>query len=182
MDPFYGEIRMMAFDYPPESWAFCNGQPIPIQQNPALYSVIGTLYGGNSTSFNLPNLTQKVAMGMGAGPGLTPRQIAATAGEPTVTLNAAQMPPHTHGVTAIGAAATAAIPNGGKIAQGMATSGPTTGRARKLYNPMPNPANQAQINTALAPFTGGGGAHSNMQPSLTLNFCICLYGDYPIRP
>lgn len=181
-EPFLGEIRIFAFNWPPQGWAICNGQPVPMQQFPALYAVIGKIYGGDASNFNLPNLMQKVPLGMGAGPGLTPRTIGKSGGEKTVTLTSAQMPPHSHTVNASDAQAGSQDPAGARIAKGYATSGIPSTKPRKLYNAMPVPANRAQLApNALSGFPGGNAAHSNMQPSLTLSFCICTDGGiYPV--
>src|SRR5512139_3604600 len=96
-DPFIGEIKMVGFNFAPLGWAFCNGQIMPIVQNTALFSLLGTLYGGDGkTTFGLPNLQGRVPIGFGNGTGLTPRTLAQTGGATTVTLNASQAPVHSH--------------------------------------------------------------------------------------
>lgn len=178
-DPFYGEVRAFGFDFAPVNWAFCAGQTIPVQQNAVLFSIIGNRFGGNgSTHFMLPNLQSKVAMGSGAGPGLTPRAIGEDMGTTAETLTISQIPPHSHHITAQGAGATAAIPNGNLLAQGM-QGVPPRGSARATY--AVGPATAAMAPTALLP-VGGDQAHSNIQPVLALNFCICLSGEFPPRP
>jgi len=171
-DPFTGEIRIFPFAFAPYNWAFCNGQPIQVSQNPALYAVIGTQYGGNTQAFNLPTFQGSVPMHQGAGPGLTPRAVGQATGTLSVVLNSNQMPAHTHSLISYTAASNP-------------LSTPTTdtyiGRASTG-----NAWSDQTPNTTLAPqmmqITGANGAHENRQPYLALNFCICLYGDFPPKP
>lgn len=178
-DPFYGEIRAFAFNYAPLNWAFCQGQTLPIPQNTELFSVIGTQFGGNgTTTFGLPNLQGMAPMGSGTGPGLTPRTVGEAVGAGTETLQPSQMPQHSHAIMAQGANATAAVPQDGYLAQGLVPG------ARPSLRPtyaagMPN---TTLAGNALTPFHGGGQSHTNMQPYLALNFCICLLGEFPVRP
>nr|WP_216295684.1 tail fiber protein [Delftia acidovorans]MCA1071697.1 hypothetical protein [Delftia acidovorans] len=177
-DPFYGEIRAFGFDFAPVNWAFCAGQTLPIQQNPALYSVIGSQFGGNgTTSFALPNLQGKAPMGSGTAPGLTPRDVGDAVGTAEETLLLTQIPPHNHGITAQAAGATSALPAGNLPAQGGQGVPPRTS-ARQTYAPSAPDSTLAP--TALYP-AGGNQPHSNLQPYLALNFCICLYGEFPAR-
>src|ERR1700682_3977139 len=112
-DPFVAEIRIFPFNFAPRGWAFCSGQILPISQNTALFSLLGTQYGGNGTSnFALPNFQGKVAIGQGQGPGLTPRSVGETGGEQFVTLNGNQLPPHTHPAICNNAVGTAYDPAG----------------------------------------------------------------------
>lgn len=178
-DPFYGEIRAFAFDYAPVDWAFCQGQMLSIPQNSVLFSVIGTQFGGNgTTTFGLPNLQGMVPMGSGTGPGLTPRTVGAAVGAGTVTLQPSQMPQHSHAITAQGANATAAVPQGSYLAQGVVPGGRPSPQATYAAG-VPN---ATLASNALTPFTGGGHSHTNMQPYLALNFCICLVGEFPVHP
>lgn len=177
-DPFYGEIRAFAFDFAPLHWAFCQGQLLPISQNTALFSVIGIQFGGNGvSSFALPDLQGMAPMGSGDGPGLTSRTVGEPAGTASETLLPSEMPQHTHAVTVEGANATAAVPQGNFLAKGLVPGA----------RPSPRPtyaagaATTALAANALAPFTGGGQPHNNMQPYLALNFCICLSGEFPVR-
>ncbi len=177
-DPFIGEIRAFPFDFAPRDWAYCNGQSVPIQQNTALYSVLGSTYGGNAQSFNLPDLRGRAIMGTGTGPGRSPRAIGTPVGTASVTLAPNQLPPHTHDIMAQAGNATSTNPDNGFLAQGV------TSDSRR---PAPVPTytdstfNTSLSNNALAP-SGQSGAHNNMQPYLALNFCICLQGEYPVRP
>ncbi|CAB5690467.1 Phage Tail Collar Domain [Delftia tsuruhatensis] len=177
-DPFYGEIRAFGFDFAPANWAFCAGQTIQIQQNSALYSVIGNQFGGNGkTDFALPNLQGNVPMGSGTAPGLTPRDVGDTMGTTQETLLLTQIPPHSHGITAQAAGATSALPGGNLLAQGGQGVPPRTS-ARQTYASATPDSTLAP--TALYP-AGGGQSHSNLQPYLALNFCICLSGEFPVR-
>jgi microcystin-dependent protein len=159
--PFLAEIRIMSYVYAPRYWAMCNGQFLPINQNQALFALLGTTYGGNGqTTFALPDLRGRVAMHHGAG--YTQGQVG---GEVAHTLTLNEMPQHTHAVTAVSGAATTGVPTGNRLAV-----------VDNLYAPAANL-------TTLAPSTvsnvGGSQAHENMQPYLTLNFCISLAGIFP---
>jgi microcystin-dependent protein len=169
-DPFIGEIRVFGFNFPPTGWAVCNGQLLPIAQYAALFSVLGTQYGGNGTSnFALPNFQGSVALHQGAGPGLTPRVVGETGGAGTVTLTTAQLPAHSHA---------AACNNGNGTAYGPAGNVWATdaGGAREYA-----PSGNATMATAALAATGGNQPHDNMQPSLAVNYCIALVGIYPSR-
>lgn len=171
MDPYVGEIRLFAGNYAPVGWALCNGQIISIQQNPALYAVIGNIYGGDGrTTFALPDMQGMAPMGQGNGPGLTPRNIGVQVGESTEMLTIQQIPSHTH------------VPNGSS-ATASSVADPTNNIwgsenpavPLKPYTATPN----VQMNAlALSP-AGGGQAHNNMQPYLTLSFIIALEGVFP---
>lgn len=175
-EPFIAEIRPFGFNFPPRGWAFCQGQIMSIAQNTALFSLLGTTYGGNGqTTFGLPNLGGRVPMGQGQGPGLSPRSLGATPGSETVTLLSTQMPAHNHTLTAQNASASAAAPGGGSLAKG------SKGGSR------PGPLNTyaASSNTTMAPealsLAGGSQPHENLQPYLVVNFSIALQGIYPAR-
>lgn len=175
-DPFVAEIRIFPFNFAPKGWAFCNGQILPISQNTALFSLLGTVYGGDGKStFALPNLQGSVPMHPGQGPGLSLRDLGETGGSETVTLLQSEMPAHVHGV---GRASTAAgdsvLPQGCVWAQAGAGRG-----SAALY--IAGPATGKVNQFSLFP-TGGGLPHNNMQPYLTLNFCIALQGVFPPRP
>lgn len=168
-EPFVAEIRIFAGNFAPRAWAFCNGQLLPISQNTALFSLIGTTYGGDGrTTTALPNLQGRAPMHPGRGPGLTQRRLGQQGGTETVTLSESQMAPHSH------------------IMQGEdedAASTDPTGRAYAipdddLYESIGTPVNMASNSTA---DTGGGQAHNNLQPFLVLNFIIALVGVYPSR-
>jgi microcystin-dependent protein len=163
-EPFLGEIRIMGFNFAPNGWALCNGQILPINQNQALFALLGTRYGGNGqTTFALPNLQGMVPMHFGAGHGL-----AETSGEYAHTLSVAEMPLHTHLVAASTSAdqGTAAASPAGRVLGGFAN----------LYQP---PANLLAIAPATIAAAGGSQPHENTQPYLTLSFCIALIGIFP---
>lgn len=177
-DPYYGEIRAFAFNYPPVDWAFCDGTGVNAVQAQALYSVIGNLYGGNTTVFNLPKLQGRTVMGSGMGPNLTPRSVADAVGTYSETLTVAQVPDHTHSVAAEGANASALASAGAYLAKGVKGTPPRVTAVNTYAVSAPN----AIMVSALAP-VGSSGPHSNLQPYLTLNFCICVNGiNYPLRP
>jgi microcystin-dependent protein len=173
-DQFLGEIRMVAFDFAPTGWALCNGQILPISQNTALFSLLGTYYGGNGQSnFALPNLQGNAPMNQGNGIGLTPRVLGETGGETLVTLLASQMPAHTH-TAQNGAASNAGAPGPPAVFGG-------GGRGKALaYAPASTPS-AVQMSPQALGATGGGGPHNNMPPYLTLNFVIALTGIFPSR-
>jgi microcystin-dependent protein len=173
MDPFLAEIRIFAGNFAPSGWAFCNGQLMPIAQNTALFSLLGTTYGGNGVStFALPNLQGSAVIAPGQGPGLTLRSLGETGGTPTVTLLASEMPAHTHAANVVVSGANATNPSGAVWA---GQSGRTPPPAYA------STANTVMAQTALGSF-GGGELHNNMPPYLALNFIIALQGVYPSRP
>jgi microcystin-dependent protein len=170
-DQYLGEIRMFAGNFAPQGWALCNGQLLPISQNTALFSLIGTYYGGDGVqTFALPNLQSRVPVHQGQGPGLSPYVIGQAGGNENVTLTVAQMPQHNHTMATLSAPGTASRPNTQLLAQ--ATSG-------NLYGPAPSDGsalNQAAISSA-----GSGQPHANIQPYLAVTFIIALVGIYPSR-
>jgi microcystin-dependent protein len=172
MDPFVAEIRIVGFNFAPKGWAFCNGQLISIAQNTALFSLLGTTYGGNgTTNFALPNLQGNAPMHWGQGPGLSNRILGETGGSGSVTLLTTQMPAHNHSV--MGSTASSAVtPNGNAW-------GPLPGITPPPIYQSATP--DVPMNPAALGNAGGGQPHNNMQPYLTLNFCIALQGIYPMR-
>lgn len=171
--PFLGEIRMFGGNFAPRGWAFCDGQLISIAQNTALFSLLGTTYGGNGqTTFALPDLRGRVPLHPGQGPGLAPRTLGESSGTETVTLLATQMPAHTHGLNAFNGPGTAGSPTGAVIAAPV--SGATLDKAFS-----------ASSNTAMSPASigtaGGSQPHDNMPPYRCVNFIIALEGIYPSR-
>jgi len=173
-DQFLGEIRLVPFNFAPFGWALCNGQILPIAQYTALFSLLGTQFGGNgTTNFALPNLQGCASMDQGNGAGLTPRVIGETGGTTSVTLLSTQMPSHSH--TAQGGAASNAD-----------APGPTTvfgggGRGKQPAYAPPSPPNTVQLNGSAVGLAGGNQPHNNMSPYLTLNFVIAMTGIYPSR-
>ena len=169
-EPFLAEIRIMSFGFPPKGWALCNGQLLPINQNQALFSLLGTTYGGNgTTTFALPDLRSRVPVHQGQGPGLSSYAEGQAGGMETVTLAAAQMPQHTHPVTASGSAATSDNPAGRTLAR----------PASHIYHP--EPGQHAVMNANMLGEAGGSQPHENIQPYLTVIFCIALAGIFPAQ-
>lgn len=168
-EPFIGEIRLMANNYAIRGWAYCNGQLLPIAQNSALFSLLGTTFGGNGqTTFALPNLQGRAPMGPGAGPGLTQRAVGDSGGSESVTLLAAQMPEHSHGLLASGAPADRATAQGARLAPS----------ADAVYAATPATTQLAGNSTTTV---GGSQPHGNMQPFLAIGFMIALEGVFPQR-
>ncbi|GAA4167879.1 phage tail protein [Gryllotalpicola koreensis] len=174
-DQYIGEIRAVGFNFAPSGWALCNGQLLPIAQNTALFSILGTQYGGNGTStFALPNLNGAAALGQGAGPGLTARSVGESGGAESVTLSQAQLPAHTHAATAVAAVGTQGSPSGAIFAE------PRAGRAPVPAYAAPGTSTATLSPTAVLP-AGGGLPHNNLPPSLAVNYIIALQGNYPSR-
>jgi len=173
-NPYVGEIRMVAFNFAPTGWALCNGQIMTISQNTALFSLLGTYYGGNGTSnFALPNMQASLPMAAGNGNGLSPRVIGESGGEPVVTLLTAQMPSHNHGVNCDNGGGTSNAPAGALWAND------GTGRGINIYA---NSAGTSQVmNNAALQLTGNNLPHNNMPPYLGINFIVALQGVYPSR-
>lgn len=174
-DQFLGEIRIFPFNFAPVGWAMCNGQILPISQNTALFSLLGTYYGGDGQStFALPNLQGAAPMDMGNGAGLTQRVVGQTGGETSVTLALSQIPAHNHQVLASASAGTTNSPAAaGWAVPHLGKTGINAYTADTTHNVSMSPA-------ALA-MAGGGQAHNNMPPYLVLNFCIALSGIFPSR-
>lgn len=176
-NPFLGEIRVVGFNFAPVGWALCNGQILSIQQNAALFSVLGTFYGGNGTSnFALPNFQNAAPMHAGNGPGLTPRVLGEQGGEVGVTLLTNQLPMHNH-ILQSGA------PSPQNPAQNVAA--PTSSAFFGVSSAGQAYSDQASPPVTFLPTTitqtGGSQPHENRQPILTLNFIIALQGVYPAR-
>lgn len=175
-EPFLSEIRLFSFNFPPKGWAFCNGQFLPINQNQALFSLLGTTYGGNGqTTFALPNLQGRLAIHEGAG-----HTLGEAAGASAVTLTIQQLPAHTHALMArndvVAAAAGPRDPTGKLYAQAqVALQGGNTAPVQ-LYGP---PNNLTPMAAQAVSNVGGNQAHNNMMPYLVLNYCIALQGIFP---
>ncbi|MEA3064608.1 MAG: hypothetical protein QOJ27_1054 [Sphingomonadales bacterium] len=173
MDPFVAEIRIVPFNFPPKGWAFCDGQLMPISQNTALFSLLGTTYGGDGKStFALPNLQGCSAMHPGQGQGLSQRFLGEQSGEETVTLLVSEMPTHTHTVNGLSALSTTTTPTSG-TALGRSVNGNAYADAASGF--------QTFAPEALPP-AGGSLPHNNLQPYLTLNYVLALQGVFPQRP
>ena len=185
-NPFLSEIRLFPFSFPPKGWAFCQGQLMAISQNTALFSLLGTIYGGNGTStFALPDLRGRVTMSSGQGAGLSVRTQGDAGGEETVTLILNQLPSHQHALSAVGTM-------NGKNAAGdrrspvssvpaMESSGATATYSGAAPDASMRAGGVTFGGTATATAAGGGLPHENRQPLLALNFCIALQGVYPSR-
>jgi len=173
-DQYLAEIRTFACTFAPLGWALCQGQIMPIAQNTALFSLLGTNFGGDGRStFGLPNLQGAVAVNQGQGPGLSPYTVGQTGGTANVTLTSSEMPSHTHGFNASTAVATSASP-----ASNVFETGHYEGGRIRAYSAQP--PQTALAPTAIAP-SGGGQPHNNMMPYLTMNYCIALQGEFPPR-
>jgi len=176
-NPFVAEIRIFPFNFPPTGWAFCDGQILPLSQNTALFSLLGTTYGGDGKSnFALPNMQGNAPMHPGQGPGLSLHDLGETGGSDTVILLESEMPAHTHGIgcdDGTRLAGQVTVPTNAILAKSAANPA-------NAYTSGVASANQALANQAIVP-AGGSLPHNNLMPYLTLNFCIALQGVYPPR-
>ncbi|MEO5690278.1 MAG: tail fiber protein [Burkholderiaceae bacterium] len=173
-DPFVGEVRMFCGNFAPTGWAFCNGQLLPISQNTALFSLLGTNYGGDGRSnFGLPNLQGAfpVHAGASAGPGLSQRLTGETGGSESVALSVAQMPAHGHAMAAVSAATTGTP--GGSVSLAPTSNGSALYRA----------PDGTYLNTSSSDMgaSGGGQPHNNLPPYLAVSFIIAMQGIFPPR-
>jgi microcystin-dependent protein len=175
--PFLAEVTMFGFNFPPKGWAFCDGQLLPISQNTALFSLLGTNYGGDGKStFGLPNIQGIAVVGQGQSPGTSQYFIGETTGAQNVTLLQTELPSHNHGFTAQTVQGTSQTANGNQLAKafvGAKTAGFTGNymTANAVNTGMPQATSM----------TGSSFPHNNMQPYLTLNFCIAMQGVFPPR-
>jgi microcystin-dependent protein len=171
-DPFVAEIRIFPFNFAPKGWAFCNGQLLPLSQNTALFSLLGTTYGGDGKSnFALPNVQGSAVMHPGQGPGLSLHDLGETGGSEFVTLLESEIPSHNHVLTASQGDGGDRSPANEKFATGVG--------GVNMYAPPSSPLTQLATQT----WTPAGGSlpHNNMQPYLTLSYCIALQGVFPPR-
>lgn len=167
MDPFVGEIRIFAFNFAPKGWAFCDGRLIPIRQNPALFSILGTTYGGDGTiTFGLPNLQGNAPINFGQGNGLSDYRLGEVGGVENVTLSLTEIPNHNHSLMA-----------SQDLADRRTIENQVLGAGNAIFANTTTPA--GTMNLQALSTTGVGLPHSNMQPYLTLNFCISLQGVFP---
>ena len=172
-EPFVGEIRMFAGNFAPRGWAFCDGQLLAVSQNDALFSLLGTIYGGDGrTTFGLPDLRGRVPIHAGSGPGLSQRRLGAKTGVEKVTLTVNQLASHTHDLQAADVKADTTKPAGMVLARSPGASGV------KMYaKETPNKALASNSISAV----GGSRSFTNMAPFLCVNFIIALFGIYPSR-
>jgi len=172
-DQFVAEIRIFPFNFPPTGWAFCQGQLMRLSQNTALFSLLGTTYGGDGKStFALPDMQGNAPMQPGQGQGLSLRDLGEMSGVESITLLQSEIPLHTHSLMCLAAPADTNLPTTAVFARVTGTT------------PYLPPAGAPIVNAAFQALSpaGGGLPHNNMQPYLTLNFCIALQGIFPQRP
>ena len=168
-EPFVGEIRMFAGNFAPRNWAFCDGQLLAVSQNDALFSLLGTIYGGDGrTTFGLPDLRGRIPIHAGSGPGLSPRPLGQHQGTEAETVTVNQLPSHSHTVRASNAAASSTLPAGHALAR----------PDKNLFRASGTTANMA---AQAVGNSGGSQSHSNVMPFLCVHFIIALYGIYPSR-
>ncbi len=170
-EPFVGEIRMFAGNFAPRGWAFCDGQLLAVSQNDALFSLLGTIYGGDGrTTFGLPDLRGRIPIHAGHGPGLSERRLGAKGGAEQVTLTVNQMPSHGHPLMASS--------NGGFLPNPSSDAVLAASNVIELYSGDPQDVN---LNTAAVTSIGGSRSHTNLMPFLCVNFIMALVGIYPSR-
>ena len=170
-ESFLGEIRIFGFNFPPRGWAFCNGQLLSIQQNTALFSLLGTFYGGNGIqTFALPDLQSRVPIGIGQGPGLSPYVIGETGGVEAVTLTTGELPSHNHLAAGSTSKGDSLVPTNCVWSADAGGSAPYSSATPDGY-----------LSPNAIGFTGGNQAHENRPPYLALNFSIALVGIFPSR-
>lgn len=183
--PFIGELKAFGFNFPPRNYMFASGQLLPIAQYTALFSILGTTYGGNgTTNFALPNLNGSIPVGAGNGAGLTPRVLGEVMGEETITLISTEMPAHNHSVsTKADPTSTANMTDQPQAGYFVTRFVYAAGSGANAYykppsGPIPTPTTLHP--TTVTP-TGGGLPHNNLQPLLVLNWCIAVQGLFPAR-
>ena len=170
-EPFVGEVRMFAGNFAPRGWAFCDGQLLAVSQNDALFSLLGTIYGGDGrTTFGLPDLRGRIPIHAGQGPGLSERRLGAKGGSEQETLTVNQLPSHSHEMQ--GVSSNGSVPNPQDAHLATNTTADIYAPAETLDTTM---ASSAMSNV------GGSRAHTNLQPFLCVNFIIALFGIYPSR-
>lgn len=179
MEGTIAEIRLFAGNFAPRNWAFCAGQTVAIASNTALFSLLGTTYGGNGqTTFVLPNLQGRVAMGNGNGPGLTPRSLGQVLGTPNYILQQNEMPAHNHfgNVVASGNGPSTTQPRDGYLGKNTRAL-----PLENMYAAASDPAVKMDTSGVQIGVTGGSQPHENTQPYLALNYIICQFGIFPSR-
>ncbi|MCE8006330.1 tail fiber protein [Aestuariivita sp.] len=169
-EPFVGEIRMFAGNFAPRGWAFCDGQLLAVSQNDALFSLLGTIYGGDGrTTFGLPDMRGRIPLHQGTGPGLSPRRLGSKGGGEKETLTTNQLASHTHDFFANTADATDLGPQGRIVGKGVGVSF----FAVESQN--------TSFSSSMVRNTGGSQSHTNLMPTICINFIIALFGIYPSR-
>jgi microcystin-dependent protein len=179
-EPFVAQISVFGFNFAPRGWALCQGQLLPISQNTALFSLLGTNFGGDGKStFGLPNFEDQAGVSAGQGPGLSQYVVGEAVGTPTVTLLQTELPGHNHSFNCTTTQGTKTASNGNQLATGQAGDIVTGITNAAMYVP-------AAVTTTFVgneiTITGSSSPHNNMQPYLTLNFCIAMQGVFPARP
>src|SRR6056297_2376536 len=170
-EPFVGEIRMFAGNFAPRGWAYCDGQLLAVSQNDALFSLLGTIYGGDGrTTFGLPDMRGRIPIHAGTGPGLSPRQLGSKAGSENETLTVNQLPSHTHPMQASSEAASSPNPPDQVLAESITD---------RVYRP--NTAPDVNMASSSVSTIGGSRSHTNLMPLLCVHFIIALFGIYPSR-
>ena len=168
-EPYVGEIRMFAGNFAPRGWAFCDGQLLAVSQNDALFSLLGTIYGGDGrTTFGLPDMRGRIPIHQGQGPGLSVRRLGSRSGSETVTLTVNQMPSHGHDFRAMQTPGTDDSPEGRVLSEQIAPIFTTE-----------TPVTNMAVNSLS--HVGGSRSHTNLQPYLCVSFIIALFGVYPSR-
>lgn len=175
---YVGQLALFPFNFAPVGWALCQGQLLPISQYTAVFSLLGTQFGGDGRSnFALPDLRGRAPIGQGQGPGLSVYNIGSAQGVEQVTLTTTTTPPHSHGFPAFATTATTNAPSGALPAEGKGS-----GRGAFAVNTYTAPATAVSLGAGqVVPVSGGGVPHNNLQPYLTLNWCIALQGVFPPR-
>ena len=169
-EAFVGEIRMFAGNFAPRGWAYCDGQLLAVNQNDALFSLLGTIYGGDGrTTFGLPDLRGRIPIHQGTGPGLSPRRLGEKAGTETATVTPNQLPPHTHAFMASNNTADAKDPTGRVTASSTSTA---------IYG---GSGTLQPLSSQGTGNTGGSQSHTNLMPTLCIHYIIALFGIYPSR-
>ena len=172
-EPFVGEIRMFAGNFAPRGWAFCDGQLLAVSQNDALFSLLGTIYGGDGrTTFGLPDVRSRLPIHRGTGPGLSPRRLGSKGGEEKVTLTNNQLASHSHNLVVSNQLGNNASPTGQSLAKVAAGN---------LYKTASTVTTRPAMADNAISVTGGGQSHTNQMPYLCINFIIALFGIYPSR-
>ncbi|MEJ0026241.1 MAG: tail fiber protein [Rhizomicrobium sp.] len=178
-EPYVGQIAIFAFNFAPRNWSFCNGALVPIAQNEALFTILGTTYGGDGrNTFGLPNIQDSTVMNIGQGPGLSNYVLGQHSGSAEVTLTQNQIPLHSHAVNGQNAAQPTAFE---LVPQTSYWVGSREGGAKTDFQFTPNPAAGQTFAPSVISVTGGSLPHNNEQPYLGMNYCIALYGIFPSR-